>query len=268
VYGKLFQSLYQGTMRGQADLILVFTNLLAFKDKDQIVDKHPRCIAEEVGIPEERVRAAILELEAPDPESRTEAHEGRRLIRMDDHRSWGWFVVNGEKYDKIRNAEERRAQNRESQARKRELRKIADSQISSANVTNGQQPSAESAPIAIAITRARKNKSLLRLPTQPKTSEEIIAAYSKLSEFSSLNVPEEYKKFQKWYEGPGKPQPTQRRFLRWLKTAAEDAPIVDAKKPYDLVRHSAKNSYRVKYKRSPTEEELTKFIETEWMQQS
>lgn len=135
-------------MRGHADLILVFSNLLAFKDKDQFVDKHPRCISEEVGIPEDQVRAALRELEAPDPESRSEAHEGRRLLRMDDHRDWGWFVVNGAYYDGLRNSEERRIQNLEAQARRRRKLTVIKSQQESADVSNGHHESAESAPVS------------------------------------------------------------------------------------------------------------------------
>ena len=45
MYCKLFASLYQGTLRGQSDEILVFTNLLANCDRDGYVDKHFRAIA-------------------------------------------------------------------------------------------------------------------------------------------------------------------------------------------------------------------------------
>lgn len=144
-------------MRGHSHLILVFSNLLAFKDQDQYVDKTELAIAQEVGLTEEQVRAALDELEAPDPKSRSKAYEGRRLLRIDAHRDWGWFVVNGEFYDRIRNAEERRRQNREAQAAKRERDRAllpVTSNAPSADVSRCQQPSAKSASVSGAVAGA------------------------------------------------------------------------------------------------------------------
>lgn len=115
MYAKLFTSIYQGTLRGNSNGILVFTNMLAHCDKHGICDIHPRAIAEEVGLSQEAVRAAILELEAPDDESRSPEEEGRRIVRMDDHRAWGWRVVNYLKYRAIRDEDDRREQNRLAQ---------------------------------------------------------------------------------------------------------------------------------------------------------
>ena len=100
--------------------MLVFTNMLAHADAEGWVDIHPRAIAEEVGLSVEQVNAAINELEAPDPESRSPENEGRRIVKMDEHRSWGWVVVNYKKYRSIRNEEDRREQNRLAQQRFRE----------------------------------------------------------------------------------------------------------------------------------------------------
>lgn len=119
MYVKLFASLYQGTLRGRSDEILVFTNLLAHADQYGIVDKHFKAIAEETGLPRERVETAIENLEAPDPESRSPELNGCRIARLDDHRVWGWKIVNYGKYRTIRNEEDRREQNRLAQQRYR-----------------------------------------------------------------------------------------------------------------------------------------------------
>lgn len=115
MYAKLFASLYQGTLRGCSDEILVFTNLLAHADATGIVDKHWRAISEETGLSRERVESAINNLEAPDLESRSPEMEGRRIVRIDEHRAWGWKIVNYGKYRAIRNEEDRREQNRLAQ---------------------------------------------------------------------------------------------------------------------------------------------------------
>jgi hypothetical protein len=115
IYAKLFTSIYQGTLRGNSHGLLVFTNLLAHCDKSGRADIHPRAIAEEVGLSIEQVRAALDELEAPDEESRSPECEGRRITRLDEHRAWGWTVVNYVKYRSIRDEEDRREQNRLAQ---------------------------------------------------------------------------------------------------------------------------------------------------------
>jgi len=120
MYAKIFTSIYQGTLRGNTHGLVVFTNLLAHADAEGWVDIHPRAIAEEVGLPIDDVKAALLMLESPDPESRSPDMEGRRISRIDEHRDWGWRIVNHAKYRAIRSEEDRREQNRLAQARWRE----------------------------------------------------------------------------------------------------------------------------------------------------
>ena len=125
MYAKLFSSLYQGTLRGKSHEILVFTNLLAHCDKEGFVDKHFRAIAEETGLSSEEVRAAIRELEKPDAESRSPEMEGRRIVPIDHHRSWGWQVVNYGKYRAIRDEETRRETWRKSQQKRRKCQHVS-----------------------------------------------------------------------------------------------------------------------------------------------
>jgi len=132
MYAKLFTSIYQGTLRGNSHGLLVFTNLLAHADKDGLVDIHPKAIAEEVGLSIDEVKASLLVLESPDDESRSPEEQGRRIVRMDEHRAWGWRVVNYVKYRAIRNEEDRREQNRASQERWREKNKPPSATVSQA----------------------------------------------------------------------------------------------------------------------------------------
>ena len=141
MYVKLFSSLYQGTLRGRSDEILVFTNLLAYADQYGHVDKHFKAISDETGLPLDRVMAAITELEKPDPESRSPEMNGCRIIRLDEHRVWGWKIVNYGKYRSIRSEEDRREQNRLAQGRWREKRKQEVSKVS--KVSHGKPQSAQ-----------------------------------------------------------------------------------------------------------------------------
>lgn len=113
MYAKIFNSLYSGTLRGRAHEILVFTNLLAFCDQDGVVDRHPRTIAEDIGLTVEETWEALRNLNEPDPESRSPEEGGRRIVLLEDHRNWGWIIVNHAKYKAIRNAEDRREKGRE-----------------------------------------------------------------------------------------------------------------------------------------------------------
>jgi hypothetical protein len=64
------------------------------------------------------VRKAITRLEAPDPDSRSEAFEGRRIKKVDG----GWFIVNYEKYRAFKYSEESEAvRKREYRRRKKEV---------------------------------------------------------------------------------------------------------------------------------------------------
>ena len=126
MYAKLFSSIYQGTLRGQAHEILVFTNLLATSDSAGFVDKHFRAIAEEVGLTQDEVRLAIANLEKEDPYSRSQELGGARIERLEEHRDWGWRVVNYVKYRNIKDTAARRDQLRAAQRRRRE--KLASSQ--------------------------------------------------------------------------------------------------------------------------------------------
>ena len=119
MYVKIYGSLFDGSMRGKPDLILVFINMLSRADPDGTHDRHWRSIADETGLPVERVQAAIHELESPDHESRTPGKDGRRIIRLSDTRDWGWMIVNFLRYKGLRNEEDRREQNRQAQRRHR-----------------------------------------------------------------------------------------------------------------------------------------------------
>ena len=136
MYCKLFASLYQGTLRGRSDEILVFTNLLAHTTAAGRVDKHFRAIAEETGLSMDRVKQAILVLESPDEESRSPDEDGARLVRMDEHRVWGWRVVNHGKYRAIKDEDDRAEQNRLAQARFRERKKAEANGETSAIVSS------------------------------------------------------------------------------------------------------------------------------------
>lgn len=80
------------------------------------VELNPRVLATVFGEAEGEIHKAIDYLCAPDPESRTPAEGGRRLIRIGQD---AYQVVNGAIYHAIRDEEQRREQNRLAKQRER-----------------------------------------------------------------------------------------------------------------------------------------------------
>lgn len=120
MFAKVFASLWDGTMVGRADAQLVFIYLLANCDRKGFIFHGREKIAALTGIPIERVHDAIGFLESPDEHSKSEASEGRRIIRTAAERNWGWCIVNYEHYRSIRDEDERR------EAAKDRMRKLRD----------------------------------------------------------------------------------------------------------------------------------------------
>ena len=124
MYAKVFTSLFDGSMRGKSDLILVFINLLCHANKDGIVDRHWKAIADETGLTVDCVKLTLTVLESVDTESRSSSEEGKRLLRIDDHREWGWKIVNYEHYRKLRTDDQKRSYMRDYMREKRAKEKM------------------------------------------------------------------------------------------------------------------------------------------------
>lgn len=104
----MFRSIFDGSLYGQFEPTIVFMAMLVIAEREGIVDMTPEAIAAKCGYPLDIVQRGIIELEKPDSRSRTPDEEGRRIVKLEDTRDWGWRITNYEKYEKIRSAEERR----------------------------------------------------------------------------------------------------------------------------------------------------------------
>jgi len=116
MYAKVFASLWDGSLRGQTDAQIVFIYMLTHADADGNVEIIRDKIASDTGLDEDfegqlpgRIDDAINILESPDNGSRSAVQDGRRIIRLDEHRNWGWHIVNYQHYRDIRDEESRRA---------------------------------------------------------------------------------------------------------------------------------------------------------------
>ena len=108
MYGKIFASMFKGSLYGQWEAIVTFTVMIVLADQEGEVDMTPEALAAATSIPLEIILRGIAALEQPDPKSRTPDEEGRRIVRVSDTRDWGWTITNYAHYRAIRSAEERR----------------------------------------------------------------------------------------------------------------------------------------------------------------
>lgn len=130
MYGKIFESLYEGSMVGAgAKVFAVWGYVIAHMRADgrpgehssAQVDLNPKLLAFILGETEQDIDGVIDFLCQPDPRSRTPDEEGRRLVKEGQ---FTYRVVNGAKYMDIRNAEERREYFRKAKREERERQKV------------------------------------------------------------------------------------------------------------------------------------------------
>lgn len=119
MYGKIFASMYDGTLYGHWQAIVTFQQMIVLCDGDGLIDMTPQAIAARTSIPLEIIQKGVEVLEQPDPYTRTPGDDGRRIVRLDDHRPWGWRLVNHHVYRDMVAAEDKRRADRERIAAKR-----------------------------------------------------------------------------------------------------------------------------------------------------
>lgn len=119
MYGKIFESMYDGSLHEDYKSLIVFQQMIVLADEDGIIDLTPKSMSARTGIPLEYFEYAIPKLESPDDESRTPVESGRRIIRLDEHRTWGWQIVNYMWYRNIATREDKKKADRERIKKKR-----------------------------------------------------------------------------------------------------------------------------------------------------
>lgn len=120
-YVKLYESIKTGTLAAEGGFAFVLWPLFMMEaDWDGVVEVHPGVMAVRwTGsgrcgkIAEEQVRAACTYWEQPDPASRSSLEDGRRIMRLHEHRDWGWRIVNWVEYRDAEGIDKRRAADRE-----------------------------------------------------------------------------------------------------------------------------------------------------------
>jgi hypothetical protein len=140
MFVKLFAQIFDSSIADNYALRHFFMDMLILADADGFVDMTPTAIAARTRIPLAEVTAMLALLEQPDPESRTPDADGRRIERLDTHRSWGWRIINYASFRKIANNEQRKASQRERFQRwKSKQIGAANASLTPANASNAMQ---------------------------------------------------------------------------------------------------------------------------------
>ena len=140
MYGKIFESMYEGSLYGQWEALVTFQQLIVLADEQGVIDMTPPAIAGKTSIPLDIIEKGIDILSKPDPYSRTLGEEGIRIQLLDDHRPWGWYIVNYQLYRDMVRREDKLKADRERIAKKREksneINNVAECRILSHSVAD------------------------------------------------------------------------------------------------------------------------------------
>ena len=108
MYGKIFQSMYDGTISVNWKALVTFQQMIVLCDAEGLIDITPPALSKRTGIPLDIIEDGIEYLSQSDPYSRSQEHGGRRIILIDEHRPWGWIIVNHEYYRDLASVDDRR----------------------------------------------------------------------------------------------------------------------------------------------------------------
>lgn len=101
-------SLFTGSLKGRPEAILVFVHLLAHTDSCGNVRMVPEDLAADTGLSVFDVKLALAHLASPDTSSRRADFNGRRIVPLDDGRTFSYRVVNWHHYQASEDAVRRR----------------------------------------------------------------------------------------------------------------------------------------------------------------
>lgn len=126
MYGKIFDSMYEGTLYGHWEAIVTLQQMLVLCDSAGTIDMTPQAISARTSIPLEIITKGVKVLSDPDPYTRTPGEEGRRIVLLDDHRPWGWRIVNHAVYRAMKSQQDKLEADRLRMADKRKNNKISN----------------------------------------------------------------------------------------------------------------------------------------------
>lgn len=134
MYGKHFESMYEGSMVGRGPVYFAVWGYVIAKTRKGRLEINPVILAAIIGCGVDEIEKVIGEMQEPDPGSRNQEQEGRKLVKEG---AFQYFVPSHEYYTKIRNEDDRREYNRMKQAEHRAKKKAEERRKTEAGVRAG-----------------------------------------------------------------------------------------------------------------------------------
>jgi hypothetical protein len=130
-YVKLFNSILASTIWREPDHVRIcWITLLAMSDRHGVAEGSVPGLADFARLSVADTRRALKRLAAPDKDSRSQEHQGRRIRAVEG----GWFLLNHGKYRAKLNADDRREYDRKRKAEYRQKQKSHGRPTMSQNV--------------------------------------------------------------------------------------------------------------------------------------
>ena len=232
MYGKIFESLYEGSMVGAGPTIFaVWGYCIAKADDSGIVILNPALLAPIIGTSRVDVEQAIEYLTSPDPHSKNPEHEGRRLINMF---GFAYAVTSHAIYRDIKNNQDRREYMREYMRKRRGN----DAVNSLQSLQKLRKVDSASASVSVSVSDGVGVKGKGTGTRKPKRAaddlERLRATYAPIG----VDVDRELVKCRSWCAANCVGEPTLQRFVNWLNRADRKIAGADNASPPPPAKHS------------------------------
>jgi len=200
VYAKVFTSMWDGSLYGQLEASAVLMACVTLCNAQGILDMTPQAISGRTGWPLEFVEKGLEQLQKPDDRSRTPDEDGRRMVLLDEHRDWGWLIVNYEKYRTLSDPDTIKQQNKIRAKNYRDRKNTRHAPSRSVTLGNGQSRQAEAEAeegkregLTPPLAKVGKPKATKRAP--PDFTPDLSVTLAKLPD---LDFDQELAKFRDW----------------------------------------------------------------------
>ena len=221
LYARIFLQILDSSLADDWQTRHVFEDLLKLSSSEGVVDMTHAAISRRTNVPLDIVERAISSLEAPDLISRDPQEGGRRIVRLDAHRTWGWRIVNFDRYESIRKQQDVREAER--------VKKAASRARSSPCTPSEEDPTTATATategprhVATCPGHVRDNQNR----NGASTDQEWVNALKTRKAYEGIDVEREMDKCLVWCEAKGATF-NKRRLINWLNRI--DKPLLTAK---------------------------------------
>jgi len=157
MYARIFEQILDSSIADDYEVRHLMMDLLLLADEDGIIDMTHQAIVRRTNVPIKVVMRCIGVLSQPDKRSRTPDKEGRRLVKIDENRDWGWRIVNYDKFRKIRNKRDRKEYQRNYMRGYRQRQKAEH--VENVSAPLGGKPH-EDVNVAVDVDKKKKRRSV------------------------------------------------------------------------------------------------------------